>query len=86
MKCPSCNGQGYTPPLILLAVYAVEDFPCSICKGSGTLPADIRYDPESGAAAKGERLKEGLSLRQYCKINGVDAVTRSEQERGFFRK
>ncbi len=50
------------------------------------LPDNILYKPKIGQQLKWERLNiEKLSLRDFCKMNGIDIIQRSENERGLFR-
>lgn len=82
MKCPKCSGRG----AILVFNPGYPAFPCSICEGSGKLPDNIDYDIGRGKVMQASRLKDDLSLREYCKKHSVSAITRSEQEQGFFRR
>ena len=80
MNCPNCQGGK------IYAAFHPVSIPCSVCNGTGILPADIEYDPERGKNMKDRRIWLGITLRLFCIANGTDAVTRSEEERGFFRK
>jgi len=81
MKCPNCV-NGY-----LLALNRNHPvLPCPICNVTGILPDDITFDPAKGQNLKERRLWLKLTLRQFCIANGIDAVVRYEEERGFFRK
>jgi len=80
MKCPNCQGGK-----IYHAVHPVY-ISCSICAGTGILPENIRYDPAKGATLKFSRIDEHkLTLREYCIRYHESAITRSEEERGFFQ-
>jgi hypothetical protein len=85
MKCPNCQ-FGYTPPLIIPAIYTLDDFPCQICKGTAVMPEDIVYDPERGKAIKADRIKRLHTLRAESVDTGIDVIELSRRERGFFRK
>ena len=82
MICPNCNGNGF----LLILSKDCPAMPCLICERTGILPEYIRYDPDAGKDMKRGRLRMGLTLRQYCKLYGVNAVVRGRNERGFFEK
>ncbi len=88
MICPNCKGLKYIFPLILPLLGPLpDDFPCRICNAEGVLPENITWNPHRGAALKRNRMDEHkLTLREYCIKYHLSAVTRSEEERGFFRR
>jgi hypothetical protein len=78
MKCPNCH-HGF--------IFGLNaSVTCPICKGTRELPENITYDPDRGLKKKIVRMEADYTLRRWCKESGEDAVIRSEQERGFFRK
>jgi len=78
MICHKCKGIGE------IFGFCVS-IPCNICLGSGELPENIRYDPGRGQELKQARMAGDLTLREYCKEFGLNAVEMAEQEGGFFR-
>jgi hypothetical protein len=84
MECPNCGGVGSIRPFIT-ANPELTEIACDICKGKKVLPKGMTYDPIWGADLKKARMEQGLTLRQYCLKNGIDAAERSRWERGFFK-
>jgi len=79
MICPNCHkGE-------IIAAFHPVSIPCPVCNGTGELPENIKYDPERGKNMKERRIWLGLTLRQFCISNGIDAQIRSEEERGYWR-
>lgn len=90
MICPNCRGKriyGFRPLIHGIGeVHGINvELPCTICKGTGELPAYIKYDPELGQKIKELRIENQLTLRHFSHITGIDATILSEQEKGFFR-
>src|SRR5208337_1315311 len=85
MKCPACQGIGKRFSFGCPGFKPIE-VNCDICGGSGKLPPDLDYDPKRGRNMRDERQAQDLSLREFCKKQGVSPAERSKMERGFFPK
>ena len=85
MKCLNCTEGRILPAIPHKGLE--NGIVCSICNGTGELPADIVYDPERGRDMKFGRI-HGYheTLRDFCRKRGIDPVERSRQERGYFRR
>ena len=81
MRCPSCGGKGQ------LTGYACPGFkeitlPCSTCRGTGTITADMERAKRRGEAIRAARLKMDLSQREYAKVLGISPQALSRIENG----
>lgn len=85
MKCPDCRGLGFHTGFGCPGFKPMK-INCGICKGAGELPEDIIYDPGRGKELKEKRKQANETLREAAIKSGVNVITVSENERGFFRK
>ena len=79
--CPNCK-EGYIQAFSKISPVIT----CDICGGTGELPEGVEFDRDKGCKIFYMRFDEALSLKNYCLKYDLDAVERSREERGFFKK
>ena len=85
MKCPDCKGLGFHTGFGCPGFKPMK-INCGICEGAGELPENIIYDPEKGKVMKEDRKTARETLKERSLKTGINVVTLSERERGFFRE
>lgn len=90
MKCPNCIDGNI---LGIFPLYS-DDIPieqrkrtivmkCKCCLGSGTIDNERLKKIKIGEKIREKRIKEELTLREYCKKNNISVFEQSKLERGF---
>jgi hypothetical protein len=85
MKCPECDGKGYSEGIGCPGFKYIR-MNCSICKGSGEFPEDMIFDKARGAALKETRREPYVHMGRRAEKMGISVIDLSRMERGYFKK
>ena len=80
MTCEQCNGTGRIFGFVGMQIKDIME--CDLCNGKGEINSNTQLRIIQGRLLKTKRLKSGLSLRAFCKVNNLDASNVSKIERG----
>ena len=82
--CPSCDGRKENFVFVNRGTqpHTQETWPCSTCKGIGSITAEHMARIEAGAVLRAERQSRDMSLREEAARLGIKPSELSARENG----